>query len=473
MSKIGRLLPNELLKIFARRSVKIIFAAILVLIVVYHGVGSFTNRNNDRYRDLDYSMESLRSELEYYISNKPDGYEVETERIRLLIDNQINSYELNWRLDAVGDIANLRREQKSAERQEDYLRSQELEQQIAQKKEWVASQDYRSYYTAKIEETNLDPTLTEETRETLTEGYQYVLDYQIAASGSEWKYQLYSNIVNAKTELNDLKKRQFQRMSADPVRTEQLENSILVAEYRIENDRKVVAVNDDGNYYYGEASPYWRAFYDSGSTLLLASLFAIIAAALLLSGEFATGTVRAQLVVPVGRGKILIAKYLAVLLSALIVTVGLYLWNAAATGFFYGFSDIGAHYFYAFGDTVHEMSGFWPVLLEYLLLFVRVVVFATMGFGLAALFHNAAAPIAIGCLCAVAGPYACYYLRYSLNQDWAKYLLFTNLDLSTVLRGQENYYSQSLSFTLLVIGVHILVFLLTAWDAFVRRDIKL
>lgn len=472
MTEIGRLTRNELVKTFTRRSVKIVLAVILALVLAYHGIVNLTQKNNERYQDTDYAMENLRSQLEYYVTNKPDGYEIESERVRLMLDNRINPFELSWRLDAVDDVATLLRQQRAAENESDFLTAQAIQEQIDREKEWIASDDYRAYFADKVKSAKGNYELNEESRKALAEQYQYVLDYSVAAAGSEWKYRLYSNIISAQNELSDFNRQQSQGMSGDPKRVSQLQKSLLVAKYRIENERKVVAVGGDGNYYYGTPSTYWEVFYRSGETLTLAALFAIVLAAILLSGEFATGTVRALFAAPAGRGKILIAKYLAVLLSALALCAGLYAWNAMAAGFFHGFGEIGAKYLYVSGETVHEISGFWPAALHYLLLYLRVAVFATMGLCLGALFRNAAVPIAIGSICVLVGPYAASYLQYSLGQDWAKYLLFANLNFDTLFQGGQSYQTQTIAFALIVVGVHLVVFLLTAWDAFVRRDVK-
>jgi len=54
----------------------------------------------------------------------------------------------------------------------------------------------------------------------------------------------------------------------------------------------------------------------------------------------------------------------------------------------------------------------------------------------------------------------------------AKYILFANTDLLAVINGNTGFINHTLGFALINIAVYMLVFLWTAWDGFVRNDIK-
>ena len=118
------------------------------------------------------------------------------------------------------------------------------------------------------------------------------------------------------------------------------------------------------------------------------------------------------------------------------------------------------------------MSGYRMLAEEYLLAGLPLLVYGTAAFSMSALLRNTAAAVGVNAFLLLAGPYLVSWLHYTLNQDWARYLLFANLDLGGIRSGANAFPGQTVPFALLISGVHLLVFLLTAWDAFVYRDVR-
>jgi ABC-type transport system involved in multi-copper enzyme maturation permease subunit len=54
----------------------------------------------------------------------------------------------------------------------------------------------------------------------------------------------------------------------------------------------------------------------------------------------------------------------------------------------------------------------------------------------------------------------------------AKYILFANTDINAVLNGTTGFINHTLTFALINIAVYMIVFILAAWDGFVRNDVK-
>ena len=58
-----------------------------------------------------------------------------------------------------------------------------------------------------------------------------------------------------------------------------------------------------------------------------------------------------------------------------------------------------------------------------------------------------------------------------LNISWARYLIWANVDLSGIMEGSGMFMGQTLTSALAVIAVHMVIFLMIAWDGFTRREV--
>ena len=108
---------------------------------------------------------------------------------------------------------------------------------------------------------------------------------------------------------------------------------------------------------------------------------------------------------------------------------------------------------------------------QYLLGSVNRIVMATLAFAISSLIRSSALAIGVSLFAMLAGSGAVLFLKEALNIDWARYIVFANTDLNAILSGTTPFVNQTIGFALGVIAVYMVVFLLTAWDGFVRREV--
>ncbi|MNI58422.1 ABC-2 family transporter protein [compost metagenome] len=58
-----------------------------------------------------------------------------------------------------------------------------------------------------------------------------------------------------------------------------------------------------------------------------------------------------------------------------------------------------------------------------------------------------------------------------IRYPWAKYMLFTNMDLSQYQNGENGIVGMSLGFSSVVLAVYIFLFLFISWLVFKKRDV--
>ena len=218
------------------------------------------------------------------------------------------------------------------------------------------------------------------------------------------------------------------------------------------------------------ATNFWSAMSMSTSLISLVGLLVIIIAGSCIANEFSQGTIKFLLINPVKRWKILFSKYFTVITFGYIMIALLFVVMIPFAGIFLGFDSISAPYLYISDGNVHEMSPFLHIIKLYLLNSVDVVVMATMAFALSSLFKSSALAIGAGVFCMMGGSTLIQILSM-LKQDWARYLLFANTNLASIYEGKSLFPQHSLTFALVVIAVHMVIFLLTAWDGFTKREV--
>ena len=258
----------------------------------------------------------------------------------------------------------------------------------------------------------------------------------------------------------------------------------LTAKYRLEHD---VSVNIAGTsltemesasgggteYETGglEKQTLWTSFSSSTSCVSFIGMLIIVIAGGIIASEFSNGTIKFLLINPRTRGKILLSKYVTVISIAYIMMILCYIFSLLSSMLFFGVSDLGAMYVKTSAGVTKAVSGFTYIFEQYLLSSVYVVVMATFAFAISAVVKSSSLAIGLGIFAMSMGENAVQILKMAFGVDAGRYTIFANSNLQTIAMGQTMFPGQTISFAVTVIVIHMVVFLLTAWDGFVRRDV--
>ena len=292
--------------------------------------------------------------------------------------------------------------------------------------------------------------------------YEYRLENNIPF-GDTWKDDAITEISDNKDVLNSLSN------EAQSSESKKLDEQVKMNLYRLEHNIDIDVNSTMSNSTDG-ATNFWSAMSLSTSLISLIGLLIIIIAGSCVANEFSQGTIKFLLINPVKRWKILFSKYFTVITFGYIMIALLFVVMIPFAGIFLGFDSISAPYLYISDGNVHEMSPFLHIIKLYLLNSVDVVVMATMAFALSSLFKSSALAIGTGVFCMMGGSTLIQILSM-LKQDWARYLIFANTNLASIYEGKSLFPQHSLTFALVVIAVHMVIFLLTAWDGFTKREV--
>jgi len=192
----------------------------------------------------------------------------------------------------------------------------------------------------------------------------------------------------------------------------------------------------------------------------LATMFAIIAAGSSVAAEFASGTVKLLLIRPYSRSEVLMAKYAAVMLLGLAMTLLVLISAFLTGGLLFGIDG---------GSTLYHGISFSSFVLRAAAFnFIELVVLTTLAFMLSTVTRHNAAAIGLTLFLLLAGPQFAYMVR---DYAWAKYTLFANIDLIDYTMGRPFRDGMTIGFSGAVLAVHVAGFILLAWIVFRKRDV--
>lgn len=224
------------------------------------------------------------------------------------------------------------------------------------------------------------------------------------------------------------------------------------------------------------APTFVRGFVENSIGLLLPLMMMVIAADLV-SAEYGAGTIKALLTRSVKRWRILLSKYLALLLSVSLIILLFGLLSAVISGLVFGFRGWTAPVLMGFSvqdgqldaSSVRKVPQWLFIWMELGLAWFVSVVVATITFMLSVLVRSTAAVMGIMLSCLIAGT-----ILSSMVESWqsAKYLFMINLQLIDYLQqASPPIEGMSLGFSLLVLLVWGAAALVVSFVSFTRRDV--
>ncbi|WP_127538139.1 ABC transporter permease [Paenibacillus illinoisensis] len=213
---------------------------------------------------------------------------------------------------------------------------------------------------------------------------------------------------------------------------------------------------------------FWEAAITTVQIVFfLNTIFCVVIAAEAVAGEFTWGTIKLLLIRPWSRSKILASKYITVLGFSLLSTVLILL---LATGMSYVlFSHDGS----AAGGVTSASYAFTLWAYLYVDLFITLAI----AFMVSSVFRSGA--LAIGLSLFIMFTQSIFALIFNpARYDWAKYVLFNNMDLSRYMNsgmdlglfGGGNA-GMTLGFSVAVLAVYYVIFMVVSWVVFSKRDV--
>ncbi|MFS0870615.1 ABC transporter permease [Paenibacillus xylanilyticus] len=213
---------------------------------------------------------------------------------------------------------------------------------------------------------------------------------------------------------------------------------------------------------------FWEAAITTVQIVFfLNTIFCVVIAAEAVAGEFTWGTIKLLLIRPWSRSKILASKYVTVIAFSLLSTILILL---LATGMSYLlFSHDGS--VSGSGSSASYAFELWAYL--YVDLFITLAI----AFMVSSVFRSGA--LAIGLSLFIMFTQSIFALIFNPDRyEWAKYVLFNNMDLSRYMSSGMDFgllgggnAGMTLGFSVAVLAVYYVIFMVISWVVFSKRDV--
>jgi ABC-2 type transport system permease protein len=224
-------------------------------------------------------------------------------------------------------------------------------------------------------------------------------------------------------------------------------------------------------------APSFMKMFAENSITLFIPLMVMVVAADIVSSERSAGTVKLLLTRPVKRWKVLMSKYLALVLSVSVIVVLVGVLSYVISGIVFGYQGWTAPVITGFSAEGNELNTnavqlipqWHYLLMEFSLVWFVAIIVATITFMLSVLIRNTPAGMGVMLAALISGA-----ILSNIVSSWvsAKYLFMINLDLTGYLAGNAPpIEGMNLGFSLLVLTVWGLAALLVSFTVFIRQDI--
>lgn len=468
---MSSLIKNEITKILKKKSLYIMLIVILAYVIFANIMYKYAYSSTQNYiysesyiKMLEEDIKNLNpenlEEVDQYINSKT---EIDTYNLIKEYDEDSWQYEviLNKGTTYISAINYYTYKEKNSEA----LENAKIEYNNFVEK--LNSNDWRKFASEELElakQNRID--MGEETKDNMIdveiETLQMRLDYNIEY-GNNYKNQALSKYFQSKIQVLELEqnnnkgydeKRAYQEAKAD------LEKS----KYVIENDKDIFNEADARGILLNLFTEY--------------ELFIIIAIVLIagaiVSEEFNKGTIKLLLVRPYSRAKILLSKFIVVLLTVIFIILIVGIMQLIVGSIFFGFDSlkIPAVEYNHNTEALVEMSIIKNVILNALGKLPIYILLGTLAFALSTLFCNTAVAITISLLGYMASSMVNQFAYY-YNITWLKYFVTPNWDFTQYLYGKlPTMEGLNIAFSIVICLIYFAIMMIPTFIVFRKRNIK-
>ena len=484
---MSSLIKNELIKLFKKKSIYI--ALIVVLgFMIFSNVMS-KNTSNILYNQYYYSGQTLtflQEELEGLDPEKASDMEMYID-----IKSQIELYELmgeyengSWQQEIISEnLSGYFKEKCMYEygAKKDSQKAQEAQNKIDEIKQKLDSDDWKYFAQLELQQAteklaNIEEQIknTEDKKALLSlnqEKENALIDKTIA------EYRINKNIKYGQDYLNQALD-DYKYSAQQILRYENSEKELTYDEkkaynstleiresckYMIENKVDLNKMNLNKNLEY---------FFDNYGIFAIAII--IMIAGTIMSEEFNKGTIKLLLVKPYSRTKILLSKFITVMLMIIFVVLIMGIMQLLVGGVVFGFDSLSEPVVaYNFNtNSLQEINVFVYFLTQFLAQLPIFILLATLAFALGTIFTNSALAITISLLGYIAANII-NQLAISYNIKFLEYFVTMNWDLSQYLFGNlPNMEGMTMTFSIITCIAYFLIMIISTWIIFKKKNIK-
>lgn len=481
---MSKLIKNELIKIFSKKSMIVIGVIILVIIIGFNVLNKISQNMSNSYSAYSESyIRYLDEELSNLDPNKPSDINkyVETKSQKDLAILAKDYKETSWQAEVIGTVISPIIEEMNnyeyIDKNNEALtisKAQYDEMLTALKNndwKYFANKELDSLNT-QIEELNTLIAQDSENEDLKTQLKSLELQKEVV------NLRLDKNINYGSDNYKSIAVQNYRMYMGNYIQSSQGKN--LTDEDKSEingylenaNLYKYDLYNDTE--YQNTATANYTFQNSIGTYIAIIVMIVVIVAGVSISEEFNKGTVKLLLVRPYSRTKILISKLIAVFITMLITTATILLLQFIIGGIVYGFGTymMNVVQFDFTTNSIVTLNIFAYLGLIFICKLPIFILIGTLAFALSTLFLNSPLAVALPIL-GYMGSDMINMIAISYKWDWVKYFVTPNWDLSQYLFGGTPMFSGiSVEFSITICAIYFVIMLVASIVSFKKRNIK-
>lgn len=481
---MSKLIKNELIKIFSKKSMIVIGVIILVIIIGFNVLNKISQNMSNSYSAYSEGyIQYLDEELSNLDPNKPSDINkyVETKSQKDLATLAKDYKETSWQAEVIGTVISPIIEEMNnyeyIDKNNEALttsKAQYDEMLTALKNndwKYFANKELDSLNT-QIEELNTLIAQDSENEDLKTQLKSLELQKEVV------NLRLDKNINYGSDNYKSIAVQNYRMYMGNYIQSSQGKN--LTDEDKSEingylenaNLYKYDLYNDTE--YQNTATANYTFQNSIGTYIAIIVMVVVIVAGVSISEEFNKGTVKLLLVRPYSRTKILISKLIAVFITMLITTVAILLLQFIIGGIVYGFGTymMNVIQFDFTTNSIITLNIFAYLGLIFICKLPIFILIGTLAFALSTLFLNSPLAVALPIL-GYMGSDVINMIAISYKWDWVKYFVTPNWDLSQYLFGGTPMFSGiSIEFSITICAIYFVIMLAASIVSFKKRNIK-
>ena len=481
---MSKLIKNELIKIFSKKSMIVIGVIILVIIIGFNVLNKISQNMSNSYSAYSEGyIQYLDEELSNLDPNKPSDINkyVETKSQKDLATLAKDYKETSWQAEVIGTVISPIIEEMN---NYEYIdkNNEALTTSKAQYDEMLtALKNNDCKYFANKELENINTQIEELNTLIAQDSENEDLKTQLKS------LELQKEVVNLRLDKNiNYGSDNYKSIAVQNYRM-YMGNYIQSSQGKNLTDEEKSEINgylENANLYkydlyndteYQNTATANYTFQNSiGTYIAIIVMVVVIVAGVSISEEFNKGTVKLLLVRPYSRTKILISKLIAVFITMLITTATILLLQFIIGGIVYGFGTymMNVVQFDFTTNSIVTLNIFAYLGLIFICKLPIFILIGTLAFALSTLFLNSPLAVALPIL-GYMGSDVINMIAISYKWDWVKYFVTPNWDLSQYLFGGTPMFSGiSIEFSITICAIYFVIMLVASIVSFKKRNIK-
>lgn len=483
---MNRLIKNELIKIFRKKSIYITLFVILVFVILTNCIYKFFYRGE--YEDYsEHYIQYTKEELARLDPNKPSD-----KKMYIELKSQVEVYDMKKEYEADAWQRNIIATQMSnyINEKNTYLygeekapeKVEEIQEKIQKMIEKLKQDDWKYFAEEEYAQINTMLSNLEEEKQKI-EDKQELQSLEVSIENAKIdkqvaQYRIDKNIKYA----NDYKNRALETYQSEAKNVREMEQkqqtlsyeekqeyhkSIKnkeISQYIIENEKDIHKQND--------LRGILQNFFSEYGLFIIVMI--VMIAGTIVSEEFNKGTIKLLLVKPYSRNKILLSKLITVFIMIVFSILAIIIMELVVGGIIFGYDSLSVPMLiYNFNtQSLESMHIFTYLGIQVMMQLPKLILLATLAFTSSSLFTNGALAITIPLLGYMSADvinmlvvrYKVEFMRLfvSLNWEFEEYL-FGNLPKMEGMTAQ---------FSIVICILYFVAMLIPTFICFKKKNIK-